>query len=85
MTMTMTADERAQLAAEVAAALKEAELSNCLSEEEQQWVRLAIQKEAQSIALRQAVIEKTLAGLVWSGLVGVGYLIVDFMKNHGLK
>lgn len=81
----MTSEERAQLAAEVAAALKSAELANCLSEEEQQWVRLAIQKEAQSIKLRQAVIEKTLASLLWSGLVGLGYVIVDFMKNHGVK
>lgn len=81
----MTPEERAQFVADVAAAIKASEPAPILTEEEQQWVRLAIQKEAQSIKLRQAVIEKTLAGLVWSGLVGLGYVIVDFLKNHGLK
>lgn len=81
----MTPEERAQFVADVAAAIKASEGAPILTEEEQQWVRLAIQKEAQSIRLRQAVIEKTLAGLVWSGLVGLGYVIVDFLKNHGLK
>lgn len=56
-----------------------------LSEDEHTWVKLAIQKEAQAIALRKAIIEKTLAGLIWSGLVGVGYVFLDFFKNHGFK
>lgn len=81
----MTPEERAQFIADVAAAIKATEPAPVLTEEEQQWVRLAIQKEVQSIKLRQAVIEKTLAGLVWSGLVALGYVIVDFLKNHGLK
>lgn len=56
-----------------------------LSKEEHEWVKLAIQKEAQSIKLRQAIIEKTLSGLVWAVIVGAGYLILDFFKNHGFK
>lgn len=78
----MTPEERAQFIADVAAAIKAAPV---LTEEEQQWVRLAIQKEAQSIKLRQAVIEKTLAGLVWSAVVGLGYVFLEFFKNHGFK
>lgn len=58
---------------------------DCLSEEEQQWVRLAIAKEAQSIKLRQAIIEKSLAGLVWSAIVGLGFIFLDFLKSHGFK
>ena len=81
----LTPEERAQFIADVAAAIKAAEPAPILTEEEQQWVRLAIQKEAQSIKLRQAVIEKTLAGLVWSGLAGLGYVVIDFLKNHGFK
>jgi TRAP-type C4-dicarboxylate transport system substrate-binding protein len=27
----------------------------------------------------QAIIEKTFAGLVWSAIVGVGYMFVDFL------
>ena len=58
---------------------------HCLSSDEQQWVRLAIAKQEQSIALRQAIIEKSLAGLVWSAIVGLGYVFLDFLKNHGFK
>lgn len=81
----MTPEERSQFIADVAAAIRAAEPPPVLTEEEQQWVRLAIQKEAQSIKLRQAVIEKTLAGLAWAGLVGLGYVFMDFAKNHGFK
>ena len=78
------ADEKQELVRSLMAAI-EARSPPVLTEEEQQWVRLAIQKEAQSIKLRQAVIEKTLSGLVWSALIGLGYLIADFFKNHGFK
>ena len=54
-----------------------------LSEDEQRWVRLAIQREAQSIKLRQAVIEKTLAGLVWVAIVGLGVILFEYLKSHG--
>lgn len=79
----MDTEERAQFIADVAAAIQSAHA--VLSDDEQRWVRMAIQKEAQSIELRKAIIEKTLGGLVWAGIVGFGYLIVDFLKNHGLK
>jgi hypothetical protein len=46
---------------------------------------MAIQKEAQSIDLRKAIIEKTLSGLVWFVIVGIGYLFVDFLRSHGLN
>lgn len=80
----MTPEERAQFIADVTAAITRV-AEPVLTEEEQQWVRLAIQKEAQSIKLRQAVIEKTLAGLVWSAVIGLGYVFLDFFKNHGFK
>lgn len=81
----MTPEERTQFIADVAAAINASASVQALTEEEHQWVRLAIQKEAQSIKLRQAVIEKTLAGLAWSALVGLGYVFLDFFKNHGFK
>ena len=56
-----------------------------LSDDEAEWVRLAIKREAQSIKLRQAVIEKTLAGLVWAAVVGLGYVALDYLKAHGWK
>lgn len=80
----MTPEDRAALLADLADILKPATAPQ-LTDEEQQWVRLAIQKEAQAIALRKAVIEKTLSGLVWAGLVGIGYVILDFLRNHGVR
>jgi len=79
----MTPEDRTQLIADIVAAMSNH--SSCLSTDEQQWVRLAIIKQEQSIALRQAIIEKSVTGLVWSAIVGLGYLIVDFAKNHGFK
>lgn len=53
-----------------------------LSDEEIQWVRLAIQVEAQKKAFRQAVIDKTLIGLLSSGGLAIAYYIIDFVKLH---
>jgi len=55
------------------------------SEEERQWAKLAIQKEAQSIKLRQAIIEKSLTGLIWAGIAGIGYMLREWATNHGFK
>jgi hypothetical protein len=75
----MSPEERAEFAAEVAAAIKGSD--TCLSGDEQQWVRLAIVKQEQSIKLRQAIIEKSLSSLIWSALAGMGYLLLDFARN----
>ena len=79
----MTPEERAEFVKDVAAAIKLSE--PVLSIEEQQWVRLAIRKEAQSIKLRQAVIEKTLAGLVWAGLIALAVVFKEYAVSHGWK
>jgi len=78
----MDQSERAQFIADITAAIK---ASSNLSDDEVRWVKLAIHKQEQSIKLRQAVIEKTLGGLVWAALVALAYLIFDFAKNHGFK
>ncbi len=79
----MTPSERAEFIADVAAAIQVVPVS--LSDDEQRWVRMAIQREAQSIELRKAIIEKTLAGLVWVLLAGLGYAVIDVLKAHGWK
>lgn len=56
-----------------------------LTPEEAQWVRMAIEAQAERAALRRAVIEKSLSSLIWAGLVGLGYMFVDFLHNHGFK
>ena len=78
----MNQAERAELIADIAAAIK---ASSTLSDDEVRWVKLAIEKQEQSIKLRQAIIEKTLGGLVWAALAGLAYLMFDFAKNHGFK
>ena len=79
----MTPEERKALIAELVEILQTA--APQLSEEEQRWVRLAIQKEAQSLAFRNAIIEKTFMGVIWFFICGIGYIFVDFLKNHGFK
>ena len=82
----MNEAERAQFIKDIAAALRVHEDGGTyLTTEERQWVKLAIQSEAQSIQMRKAIIEKTLAGLVWAAIVAIGYLLIDYAKNHGWK
>ena len=78
----MNQDERTQLIADIAEAFK---ASSTLSDDEVRWVKLAIHRQEQSIKLRQAIIEKTLGGLVWTALAALGYILIDFIKNHGFK
>ena len=60
----------------------EAVESHPLTDEEVQWVRLAIQAQAKKAAFRQAVIDKTLLGLLSSGILWACYQIVDLIKTH---
>ena len=53
-----------------------------LSDDEIKWVRLAIEAEAKKAAFRQAVIDKTLIGLLSSGALGLVYFCIDAFKNH---
>ena len=81
----MTPQERIEFIADLTAALQKTTPEASISPEQLQWVNLAIQKEAQSIKLRQAVIEKTLAALIWAGIAGVGYVIMGWAQQHGFK
>ena len=79
----MTPEDRSLLISDLLIALKSSD--TCLDREEQQWVKNAIKAQNDMEKLRKAIIEKTLAGLVWAAILGLGYLIVDFFRNHGLK
>lgn len=78
----MSPEERSEFIAELMLQIKAV---NSLTDDEQRWVRMAIENEAQSIALRKAIIEKTLTGLVWMFILGIGYVLFDFAKQHGFK
>ena len=81
----MTPDNVNQIAIRVAEIMAENVNSNPLTDEERQWVRLAIKKEGQSIAFRTAVIEKTTGGLILVLFSAIGYFMLDWAKSHGFK
>jgi len=83
--VAMTKQEREELAAEIAAAIRSRHSDTLLTDDELRWVRLAIQKEAQSIELRKAIIEKSLIGLAWMCIVGVGSVFMSWATAHGFK
>ena len=57
-------------------------INNRLSPDEIHWVRMAIQAEAERASLRKAIIEKSLAGLMWIAIVAAGGWLVDFVTSH---
>jgi hypothetical protein len=81
----MTPQERASLVKEISEALSIKYTGTKLTDEEVSYVRLAIQREAQSIKLRQAVIEKTFTGLVWAFILFSGTVLLEYIKSHGWK
>ena len=80
----MSDDDKRVFAHELAAIINDSNNAR-LTDDERTWVRLAIKKEAQSIKLREAIIEKTLAGLAWALILGIGVVGMEFLRNHGFK
>jgi len=80
--MTLDDQTKLELIQLVKDAVSEAVEAHPLSSEEVHWVRMAIQAEAERASLRKAIIEKSLAGLVWTALATGGMYIVNFFMNH---
>ena len=78
----MSPDERQELVSLVTTAVEAAVVNNRLSPDEIHWVRMAIQAEAERASLRKAIIEKSLAGLMWVAIVAAGGWLVDFVTSH---
>lgn len=74
----MTEDQRNEIIEAVKAGLQ----AHPLSPDEVMWVRLAIQASVERAELRKAVIEKTLAGLVWTGLCAAGVFAISYFNAH---
>lgn len=68
----------------IQSAVRDAMPTALLSDDEHRWVRLAIQREAQSAEFRRAVIEKTFIGLIWAGIVGLGIVVREYAIAHGM-
>jgi len=79
----MTPIERKQLSEDIASAIQSH--ITVLTDHEIVAIRLLIKKQEQSIELRQAIIEKSLTSLVWSGVVGLGYILLNWATTHGYK
>ena len=79
----MTAEERAELVADIISAIHAA--TPPITDDETRWVRQAIQLQCDRAKFRKAVIEKTLAGLIWAALVGLGYIFVEWASMYGIK
>jgi len=79
----MTPEERAQFVADIAEAINDT-IPSPLSLEEAQWVRMAIKREAQSIAFRQAVIEKTTGALIIAAMLAVGGFVWTVLREYGI-
>lgn len=56
-----------------------------LTSEERAWVRMAVIAAGKRAEWRDAVISKTLAGLVWAMLLGLGALLLDWLRARGLR
>lgn len=56
-----------------------------VTSDEVRWVRLAIQREAERAALRKAIIDKSITGLVWAALLAIGAVFYEYAVNHGWK
>ena len=81
----MTDAEREEFIVAIAQAVSERSKPASLTDDEQRWVRMAIRKEAQSIAFRQAVIEKSLGGVAWTIMLFIGYMAMEFLRFKGFK
>jgi hypothetical protein len=78
----MSPDEKQELISLVTTAVESVVVNNRLSPDEIHWVRMAIQAEAERASLRKAIIEKSLAGLMWIAIVAAGGWLVDFVTSH---
>lgn len=59
-----------------------------MTPEEHEYLKIATKSAAQRYKLRQAVIEKTLAGLIWAGIAAAGMIawqvLVKFIQNPSM-
>jgi len=80
--MAINGIDKAELIILLKEVISEAVEQHPLSDDEVQWVRMAIQAEAKRAAFRQAVIDKTFIGLMSSAAIGLVMYGVEFFKNH---
>jgi hypothetical protein len=80
--MILDDQTKSELMQLVQTAVKQAVEVHPLSSDEVHWVRMAIQSEAQRAQVRNAIIQKSLAGLVWICIVAAGGWFADYFMSH---
>jgi hypothetical protein len=80
--MTLDTLTKEDLVALLKEAVSEYAQTHPLSSDEIEWVRMAIRSEADRAKLRKAIIEKSLAGLIWVALLTGGGWLVDYVASH---
>ena len=81
----MTPQERAEFIADIAQAIRTRSTDTTLNDDEVRALKLLIKRQEQSIALRQSIIEKSLTSLIWSAIIGAGYILLGWATQHGYK
>jgi hypothetical protein len=81
----MTPEERAEFVADIAAAIRLRITDKHLTELENEWVRLAIRKEAQAIEFRKAIIEKSLSALIVTAMLAIAAAAMGWFVTHFYK
>ena len=81
----MTPTERQEFIADIAQAIRTRSTDTTLNDDEVRALKLLIKRQEQSIALRQSIIEKSLTSLIWSGIIGMGYILLGWATQHGYK
>jgi hypothetical protein len=66
-------------------AVTEAIKAHVLPDAERAYLSLAVRRAARWESLQTAIIEKSLTGLVWAGILFTGYVLLEFLKQHGWK
>ena len=78
----MESINKEELVAILKEVINESVESHPLSDEEVEWVRLAIQEQVRRAKFRQAVIDKTLIGLMSAALLWLGSKMVEVVMAH---
>jgi hypothetical protein len=75
----MAPHERALIVQDLLVAIKADEAMH-IGVEEREWIRLGVERERERSKRWNAVIEKTLAGLVWMLVLAAGSILLEGVK-----
>lgn len=81
----MDQQEKEALVAALVEAVRAAGPFNPLTEEEKMWVRTAIKREAKRAEFYDKGLQVAVGSLTVSALAGIGWMVLEVLRNHGVK